>query len=1188
MVSGSSTEAYQQARERATDLNQQALAKAAAEAKSEQSQSRGKVSNKPNRLWNSLATTVTDVAKTLDSSKKKEYAKSMHFLKIAVNCPLSEPLQSQAVLQFLEQVVGLKPNDPRIQMPIKMLEGWETISDEQAQELLGNSLIMKVMKRDLAIKDFPKFVETCKGLFQESAANEGGHVATYIPQLASQNPDFWGVSMCSVDGQCMNIGDYDVPFCVQSASKPITYCVALEINGDEKVHQHVGREPSGRNFNDRSLMQREGGKKNSIPHNPCINAGAIMTSSLVKMDCAEWDRFTYMINVWEKLSGGARVSFQNDTFMGERSTASRNFCLAYMMMEEQAFPEGTDLKKTLEAYFTWCSIEITAQSMACVAASLANGGICPLTNERIFTNDTVQSCLSLMMSCGMYDFSGQFAFEIGFPSKSGVSGVLCVVIPRVCGFATFSPRLDKLGNSVRGIDFCQRLAKRYPFHVFSLEYDWENWCPGMVAPPTSHRKARRSGANMIKSSTTFFSGGEEDTSARQKKANSLAEDDEDEDATNASLWWSAYWGDERRIRQLAARGKNISVPDYDHRTAIQLAACGGHDKLITLMIGLQADINAWDLHGCTALDDAARERKCAVKMLLENAAREQGQNKLHRSSLKTKLEPSLFNYFVGLSVIDMDGVHRVHKPTLISVLNNCGFYLDFDPRFKFLEDFPEAFSSHDLTEVVKEHPIISRALQGRLVVPNFPLLCEKVEALFARMIASIQDNDPSNMCQDESLNAMTVDGQRLQIGGCEQYVCAGDLISIAILAVSTELLGKEMVMQHVAAEPSGSDSCATILNSDGLPYNAFMWNGMLTLLALLEEKCGNAVGLIEAAWVKLCQDTGVECDESWMKQDRQNNHYRVSVLLYTLLDINKFPDKVDSNQVMDMFFYLRALKVSTQNLGGLAAALANRGHHPLTRTKIFQVETVKGILSMMYSAGCYAQSGEISFRIGIPTKSSSEGIMLLVFPSLMGMCVVSPQVNQNGVSVGAVKYCEMFASEFNCHMLAGTASAAQKKDPSLYHMTVDIDLCNQALSAAQNGELMTLLKVHELGFSLDCADYDYRSAAHIAACNNQVEVLEYLVKIGANMQAKDRWNLTPYDDAKRCGHQKVVSLLDVQEAIAKADKLNGLQCKQAITPSTFNTATTATTAPTSRPHSRSRSHSHCSSKNSSESSHIVG
>merc|ERR1719316_670032 len=105
--------------------------------------------------------------------------------------------------------------------------------------------------------------------------------------------------------------------------------------------------------------------------------------------------------------------------------------------------------------------------MAVLAGTLSNGGVCPISLERIFTHETVTRMLSIMMSCGMYDFSGRFAFEVGFPAKSGVSGVVCIVIPGVCGIATFSPRLDSLGNSVRGIDFCKRLSQRFPYHVFS-------------------------------------------------------------------------------------------------------------------------------------------------------------------------------------------------------------------------------------------------------------------------------------------------------------------------------------------------------------------------------------------------------------------------------------------------------------------------------------------------------------------------------------------------------------------------------------------------------------------------------------------------------------------------------------------------------------------------------------------------
>jgi glutaminase len=139
----------------------------------------------------------------------------------------------------------------------------------------------------------------------------------------------------------------------------------------------------------------------SIPHNPCINAGAIMCASLVKAEETEDARFDYVIGVWEKLAGRHTVGFQNGTYMGERATADRNFCLGYMMCEEGAFPENSDLIKTLESYFMYCSIELTAESMAVVAGSLANGGVCPTTGEKVFEPETVKNILSIMQSCGM-------------------------------------------------------------------------------------------------------------------------------------------------------------------------------------------------------------------------------------------------------------------------------------------------------------------------------------------------------------------------------------------------------------------------------------------------------------------------------------------------------------------------------------------------------------------------------------------------------------------------------------------------------------------------------------------------------------------------------------------------------------------------------------------------------------------
>ena len=162
------------------------------------------------------------------------------------------------------------------------------------------------------------------------------------------------------------------------------------------------------------------------------------------------DRFDYVLQRWGQAAGGTMPGFSNPTYLSERKTADRNFALGYFMREKGAFPEGTDLVETLEFYFQCCSLELTAEAMSVVAATLANGGVCPLTGERVFQSGTVRKCLSLMSSCGMYDFSGEWAFRVGLPAKSGVSGVIMIVVPNVMGLVCWSPRLDENGNSVRG------------------------------------------------------------------------------------------------------------------------------------------------------------------------------------------------------------------------------------------------------------------------------------------------------------------------------------------------------------------------------------------------------------------------------------------------------------------------------------------------------------------------------------------------------------------------------------------------------------------------------------------------------------------------------------------------------------------------------------------------------------------
>jgi glutaminase len=317
------------------------------------------------------------------------------------------------------------------------------------------------MTSDLIIPDFEDFCRDIEAIYSMTLPNKSGEVATYIPQLAHVNPEQYGVSICTIDGQRFSLGDAQTYFCIQSNCKPINYCLVQQEHGEEKVHQHIGKEPSGHGFNMLTLNAQ------NLPHNPLINAGAIMACALLKAHLPNSDRFDYVMEVWKALCGGVITPrFNNAVYLSEKNTADRNFALGYFMREKKAFPPGVHLHEVLEFYFQCCSIEMTTEAMAVVASTLANAGICPLTNEHIFDPNAVKNCLSLMSSCGMYDFSGEFAFTVGLPAKSGISGVIIVVVPNVMGISIWSPRLDPLGNSVRGLEFCKELIKRFNFHKY--------------------------------------------------------------------------------------------------------------------------------------------------------------------------------------------------------------------------------------------------------------------------------------------------------------------------------------------------------------------------------------------------------------------------------------------------------------------------------------------------------------------------------------------------------------------------------------------------------------------------------------------------------------------------------------------------------------------------------------------------
>jgi glutaminase len=475
---------------------------------------------------------------------------------------------------------GILEDDVRYRQLLKRLKaGPEELNEADFQSLqeCSPALFEQVLSGQLAIPHFSDFCVDVENIFDKVSSIKDGKLADYIPQLQRVDPEKFAVSICSIDGQRMSLGDSDDSFCVQSCSKPITYCLALEEHGEEEVHRYVGAEPSGRTFNELALNAK------GLPHNPMINAGAIMCGALIKAGSESADRFDYVISRWRDFAGGAKIGFDNAVYLSERQTADRNFALGYFMREKKAFPPDADLLDVLDFYFQCCSIEASTKSLAIIAATLANGGNCPLTGVQVMRPDHVKNCLSLMSSCGMYDFSGEFAFKVGIPAKSGVSGAILLVVPNVAGFAVWSPRLDELGNSVRGVEFSRRLVSRFKFHTFD----------SMVGLTDDRVDPRR---NLYASR---FGG-------------------------ITALCWAAYGDDVAEMRRLVALGIDPASHDYDHRTALHIAASEGKLNSLRYLLALGVNINPLDRWGKTPLDDADMQgHQGASSLLAEHGGKRQ-------------------------------------------------------------------------------------------------------------------------------------------------------------------------------------------------------------------------------------------------------------------------------------------------------------------------------------------------------------------------------------------------------------------------------------------------------------------------------------------------------------------------------------------------------------------------------------
>ena len=230
--------------------------------------------------------------------------------------------------------------------------------------------------------------------------------------------------------------------------------------------------------------------------------------------------------------------------------------------KKTGFPDNTDINETLELYFQSCSMKLILKYTLIVAATLANGGINPFTGKEIFSSETVKNILSVMLTCGMYDYSGEFAFKIGIPAKSGVSGSIMIVIPNVMGICVWSPRLDDIGNSSRGIEFCKKLGSLFNYAIFGSIYD-------------------------------------------ELKYNPMNEKYNDEKTNKFyELCMSAKEGDLEHLKILFNRNIDFNQADYDGRTALHIAVCEKNKDIIKFLVNIaKVTPNKKDRWGNTAIDE---------------------------------------------------------------------------------------------------------------------------------------------------------------------------------------------------------------------------------------------------------------------------------------------------------------------------------------------------------------------------------------------------------------------------------------------------------------------------------------------------------------------------------------------------------------------------------------------------------
>jgi glutaminase len=373
----------------------------------------------------------------------------------------------------------------------------------------------------------------------------------------------------------------------------------------------------------------------------------------------------------------------------------------------------------------------------------------------------------------------------------------------------------------------------------------------------------------------------------------------------------------------------------------------------------------------------------------------------------------------------------------------------------------------------------------------------------------------------------TVDGQRFGIGDFDAPYLLEATCKPINYCLALDESDEETVHKKVGLAPQEKGFHYLMLNSEGLPHNPMNTAGGIRTLSLIQSGRDSAdiFKHILKTWEALAGDTPLAVNEDSILAHKKSSDKEYTVT-YFMRENRLIPKGIEVRDIVDLFFQCHSIEITAKAQAVVAATLANAGISPLTGKKIFKPRTVKNCLSLMYSSGMEGYNGNFGFIVGLPAKSGVSGAIMLIVPNVMGICVWSPKIDHNGISVRGLDFCKKFIEKFNFHNYDSLMKTEDKTDPRLQKNEAKMRGVMALVDAASRGDLFEVQKLFSVDVDINEGDYDDRTPLHLAASEGHAHIIEFLINNKVEINPKDRWGGTPLADAERGKHKDVISLLE--------------------------------------------------------------